>query len=81
MNLVYGLALHEFSVSQRIERPPGVLVRILSGSQIFPLSHARDMLIISFSHWISVLWAGVGTVIVQTSSIIENFLSVSLIKL
>ena len=24
MNLVYGLALHEFSVAQWIERPPGV---------------------------------------------------------
>ena len=24
MNLVYGLALPEFSVAQRIERPPGV---------------------------------------------------------
>ena len=24
MNLVYGLALHEFSIAQRIEHPPGV---------------------------------------------------------
>ena len=24
MNLVYGLALHEFAVTQRTERPPGV---------------------------------------------------------
>ena len=32
MNLVFGLALHEFSVAQWIERPPGVrevIVRIL----------------------------------------------------
>ena len=38
MNLVYGLALHEFAVTQRIESPPGVREVIGSnpvGTQIF----------------------------------------------
>ena len=52
MNLVYGLALPEFSVAQWIERQSGVwevIGRILSGIQIFSLSHARDMLMIDSS--------------------------------
>ena len=53
MNLVYGLALHEFSVAQWIERPHGVWEVIGSNpvrnSGFFSLSHARDMLIISSS--------------------------------
>lgn len=40
---MYGLALYEFSVAQRIERPPGVWEIV--GSNPF---HARDMLIIHF---------------------------------
>ena len=52
MNLVYGLALHKFAVTQRTECPPGVWEVIASnpvGTQIFSFSHARDVLIISFS--------------------------------
>ena len=53
MSLVYGLALHEFSVAQWIERPPGVWEVIgfnpVGDSDFFSLSHARDMLIISSS--------------------------------
>ena len=52
MNLVYGLALHEFSVAQVKQSACLVfgrsLVPILSKTQIFSLSHARDKLIISF---------------------------------
>ena len=50
MNLGYGLALHGFSITQWIERPPGVREVIglnHVGIQIFCLSQARDMLIIS----------------------------------
>ena len=53
MNLVYGLALLEFSIAQWIERPPGVWKVIGSnpvGDSDFSLSHTRDMLINSFSH-------------------------------
>ena len=53
MNLVYGLALHEFSVTQWIEHPPSVREVIGSnpgGTQIFSLSHSRDMPNISSSH-------------------------------
>ena len=57
MNLVNGLALHEFSVAQ-VDR---ALARCLGGHSFefcpglrlfFSLSHPRDMLIISFSHWL-----------------------------
>ena len=50
MNLVYVLALHEFSVAQWIERPTGVWEVIglnpVGDSDFFSLSHTRDMLII-----------------------------------
>ena len=59
MNLVYGLALHEFSVAQRTERLPGVWEDIgsdpLGDSFFFSLPHVRDMLIISFSHKLEVV--------------------------
>ena len=45
-----GLTLHEFSVAQ-VDRAPTWWLgghRFESGTQIFSLSHARDMLIISF---------------------------------
>ena len=57
MNLVNGLALHEFSVAQ-VDR---ALAQCLGGHSFefclglrlfFSLSHPRDMLIISFSHWL-----------------------------
>ena len=64
MYLVYGLALHGFSVAQ-VDRAPArvwevidsnpvgdsdfFFVRILSETQTFSLSHVRDMLIILFS--------------------------------
>ena len=54
MNQVYGLALRESvrSSSGQSARPVfgRSWVRILSGTQIFSLSHARDMLNILFSH-------------------------------
>ena len=53
VNLVYGLPLHEFSVDQWIERPPGVWEVIGSnpdGDSDFSLSHSHGMLIISPSH-------------------------------
>ena len=58
MNLVYGLTLHEFSVAQVwIERLPGVWEVVgshpVGDSDFFSLSHARDMLIISFSQLFS----------------------------
>ena len=50
MNLVYVLALHEFSVTQWIQRPPGVWEVIglnpVGDSDFFSLFHAHDMLII-----------------------------------
>ena len=53
MNLVYGLTLHEFSVAQWIEHPPGVWEVIgfnpFGDSNFFSLSHACDTLIISSS--------------------------------
>ena len=58
MNLVYGLALHEFSVAQ-VNRAP---TRCLGDHRFescrgvrffFSLSHARDVLIISFSQFVS----------------------------
>ena len=54
MNLGYGLALHEFWVAQ-VDRAPsrclgGHRFESCRGLRIFSLSHARDMLIISFSH-------------------------------
>ena len=56
MNLVYGLSLHEFSVAQ-VDRAlayslGGYKVRILSGTQIFSLSHVHDMLINSLSQFL-----------------------------
>ena len=52
MNPVYGLALHEFSVTQWIEHPPGVWEWVIGsnpgGDSDFSLSHACDMPIISF---------------------------------
>ena len=58
MDLVYGLALYEFSVAQWIERPPGVWEVIGSipvGDSNFSLFHARDMLIISSLHLLTEL--------------------------
>ena len=56
-NLVCGLALHEFSVAQVNRAPTGVWEIIGSNpvgdSDFFSLSHARDMLIISFSQFVS----------------------------
>ena len=52
MNLVYGLALHEFSIAQWVECPPSVWEVIGSNAvwdSGFSLSHACDMLIISSS--------------------------------
>ena len=54
VNLVYGLALHEFSVTE-VDRASA---RCLGGHsfescqefRFFSLSHARNMLINSFSH-------------------------------
>ena len=68
MNLVYGLAPYEFSVAQvaMIECPPWVWEVVgsnpVGGSDFFSLSHARDMLIISFSQnlfylYISKMWS------------------------
>ena len=58
MTLEYDFALHEFSVAQRIQCPPGVWENIGSnpiGDSDFSLPHARDMLIISFSHKLEVV--------------------------
>ena len=56
MNLVYGLSFHEFSVAQVDSALANFLgghkVRILSGTQIFSLSHVRDMLINSRSQFL-----------------------------
>ena len=53
INLVYGLALHEFSVAQWIERLPGVWEVIgsnpVADSDFFCSSHACEILIISTS--------------------------------
>ena len=53
MYLVYGLALHEFSVAQ-VGRAParclgGHRFKSCRGLRLFFLSHVRDMLIILFS--------------------------------
>ena len=56
MDLVYGLALYEFSVAQWIERPPGVLEVIGSNpvgdSNFFfvPRSWHADYFIFTFVH-------------------------------
>ena len=59
MNLLYDLAVHEFSVAQKIERPPGVWEDIgsnpIGDSDFFSLPHARDKLIISFLHKLEVV--------------------------
>ena len=55
MNLVYGLAPHEFSVAQ-VDRAPapclgGHRFESCRGLRFFLMSHACDMLINSFSHF------------------------------
>lgn len=51
--LVYGPASQEFFFSQWLEHPTGAQkvigsILLLSGTQIFSLSHAHDLLITSF---------------------------------
>ena len=49
MNLVHGLAHHEFLVTQWLEHLISVRkVPFLSGTRIFSLSHAGEMMITSF---------------------------------
>ena len=54
MNLVYGLALHEFSVAQWIERPPGVCPKLVT-CWLFHL-HNLSFIVHDFNNWMTVIF-------------------------